>query len=345
MTKISRRSILTAGAASGLVLAATGTGIALADTGTRPRGGGFGVGDTAYVDVAVATLWSEAGIDRKVDAPSLTNPVDLRAWTAAMTLKERHWLIGNLETAALLGKDVIVTEESDDWIKVVVPGQPTPRDERGYPGWVPRGQLTDKAPAGADGPFALVTKPLTWLYDDDGLGTKFLEISYSNRLPVLDESTTALKVATPTDGNKWLSAADATVYASEDDIPAPSGADLVADAKLFVGLPYLWAGTSGFGYDCSGLTHTVYKAHGVTIPRDSGPQKDGGTPVSKDDLQAGDLLFYGQDKVHHVGMYIGDGDMIDARSNTDKEEQLIEVGPVAEHPYDWEYAGAVRYLP
>ncbi|MGH8876158.1 MAG: NlpC/P60 family protein [Stackebrandtia sp.] len=340
MAGYSRRSLLTAGVASGLALATAGA----ARAGDRPRAKAFGVGDVAYVDVAVATLWVAAETAREVDAPSLANPVDLRAWTAAMSLAERRWLIGDLETAALYGKDVLVTEESGDWVKIVVPGQPTPRDERGYPGWVPRIQLTDTAPDGADGPFAQVIAPTSWLHDDAGLGKQFMELSYGNRLPVADSTETAVRVATSSHGEKWLAASDVTVYDSADSIPAPTGEDLVAAAKLFLGLPYLWAGVSGFGFDCSGLTHSVYNAHGVVIPRDAGPQLDAGEPVSEQDLQAGDLLFYGVDRIHHVGMYVGDGDMIDARTNTDTTEQLIEIVPVAEHPYADEFAGAVRYL-
>lgn len=342
--KFSRRGVLKAGAMSGLVIAGVG-GAATPAAAKEPESGGApGVGDVAYVDVAAATLWVEPDKDRKVDAPSLTNPVDLRAWLAAMSLKQRRWLIRNLETQGLYGQDVTVTAESGDWVHVVVHGQPTPRDERGYPGWVLRSQLTSRAPSGSDGPFAQVTDATTWLYDDATLSSEFMEISYGNRLPCLDQTDTALKVATPTHGDKWLSGDAATVYESEDAIPAPSGADLVADAKMFLGLPYLWAGTAGFGFDCSGLTHSLHKAHGVTIPRDSGPQKDAGTPVAAEEMRAGDLLFYGTDRIHHVGMHIGDGHMIDARTNTDKVEQRIEIVAVDEHPYAFEFAGAVRYL-
>lgn len=334
--------MLKASAVTGLGLAAAtlAAGVATADPKPRPRA--WQVGDTAYVDVAVATLWVNAKKDRKVDAPSTTNPVDMRAWTKAMTLKQRHWLVGNLETAALLGQTVTITDVDGAWVKVVVHDQPTPRDPRGYPGWMPSVQLTDKALA--DGKFAQVKSATTWLYDDSGLGKKFMEISYCTRLPVVDASTTAVKVSTPTDGDKWVATSDVDVYATADDIPKPSGADLVADAKMFLGLPYLWAGVSGFGFDCSGYTHSLYRVHGITIPRDAGDQKDAGTPVNADSLVAGDLLFYGTSYIHHVGMCIGDGKIIDARTNTDTTEQVIEIVPIADHPYADEFAGAVRYL-
>ena len=74
---------------------------------------------------------------------------------------------------------------------------------------------------------------------------------------------------------------DGTVYRSQTDIPTPAANDLINTGKMFLGLPYIWAGTSGFGFDCSGFTHTIYKSHGITIPRDSGPQSRAGLQLIK----------------------------------------------------------------
>ncbi len=307
--------------------------------------------DTAYVDVSVATLWTAPDIARDLDAPATGNPVDLRTWTASMTLSDRLWLVGHLETQALYGRRVTVLAESGDWVQVAVAGQPTPRDPRGYPGWLPRTQLTDNQRlARYDGrPFALVTSPTSWLYDDQRLTRRHLELSINTRLPVLRQHGDAIQVATPDDGNEWLSSAEARVYTSDSAVPPPTGADLAATAELFVGLPYLWAGTSAYGFDCSGFTHTVYQRYGITIPRDAQDQFDAGQPVADDQLQAGDLVFYAHDggtgRVHHVGMYIGDGYEIDAPINSSTVESGVEIVKVADHRYADEYAGARRFLP
>lgn len=310
---------------------------------------------TAYVDVAVATLWTDRGIDRPVDQPAVSNPVDMRAWLADMTLEERLWLVGDLETQALYGQQVIVDSESQGWVKIVVPGQPTSRDTRGYPGWLPKGQLTGfattkgtAAKATVDsGPIAVVRTATGWLYHDEALTEPAMELSFNTRLPVVAEAGAAVRVSTPDDGDRWLAAADVAVYPSGDAIPVPSRADLVADAKRFEGLPYLWAGTSGFGYDCSGFTYTVYKRHGITIPRDAHDQFAAGTPVDRDAMQPGDLLFYARStgRIHHVGMYLGDGYMIDAPIHTATEESPIAIVKVDEHRYAHEYAGSRRFLP
>jgi cell wall-associated NlpC family hydrolase len=175
-----------------------------------------------------------------------------------------------------------------------------------------------------------------------------MELSADTRLPVLARVGSMVLVATPDRGDRWLPARDVRVYGKASDIPRPTGADLVRTAKAFVGLHYLWAGTSSFGFDCSGFTHTVYDLNGITIPRDSGPQKAGGKPVGKDELQAGDLIFYaynhGTGSIHHVGMYIGEGYEIDAPGNSATEESPLEIVQVDQHRYADQYAGAARYL-
>jgi cell wall-associated NlpC family hydrolase len=59
---------------------------------------------------------------------------------------------------------------------------------------------------------------------------------------------------------------------------------------MFRGLPYLWAGRSGFGFDCSGLTSLDYRVHGITLPRDASPQSQHGTEVARP--RPGDLLAF-----------------------------------------------------
>lgn len=302
--------------------------------------------ETAYVDVSVATLWTEPNIARDIDSPSLSNPVDMWKWTKSMTYEEKLWLVGNLETQALYGMKVTILEKQGDWAKVVVHGQPTPRHPLGYPGWVPIRQLT-KGNAFAQfqsKPFAQVTSPTAWLYKDPKENHKFMEISFNTRLPVIHSTKNAVKVMTPSDGAKWLKKEDVQIFRTEADIPAPTGEDLVNTAKQFLGLPYLWAGTSGFGFDCSGFTHTIYKAHGITIPRDSSVQAQFGTPVPESELQPGDLLFFaynnGKGRVHHVGMYIGNGKMIHSPNTS----TTVRIDDYRAPGYGEEFAGARRYV-
>ncbi len=302
---------------------------------------------SAYVAVSVATVWTTPQSPRPVDHPALTNPVDIRGWLSAMTPAQQEALTSDDldQTQALFGDRVIVVREQGDWDQVLVPGQPTPKDSQGYPGWIPKAQLASDPGYGAPkASFALADRGITtWLYREPGLSDRDLEISTNTRLPVLSRTGNAVQVATPDRGPRWLDARTATVYEKPTDIPHPSGADLVRYAAGFVNVPYLWGGRAGFGLDCSGFTSTIYQMYGITLPRDAGPQAadSRGRAIDKSALQPGDLLFYSHSKdpdaIYHVAMYSGDGNMIEA----------FETGtPVRITParLGADYWGARRYL-
>ncbi|MBN2354461.1 C40 family peptidase [candidate division KSB1 bacterium] len=92
----------------------------------------------------------------------------------------------------------------------------------------------------------------------------------------------------------------------------PKPQQLVRLARQFMGYPYLWGGLSPKGFDCSGFTRTIYKLHGIALPRDANMQVKSGVEVPFDStfhsLQTGDLLFFGRrpERITHVAMYIGD---------------------------------------
>ena len=93
---------------------------------------------------------------------------------------------------------------------------------------------------------------------------------------------------------------------------------IISKAKSYLGTPYVWGGTSPSGFDCSGLVQYVFKQSGISLPRTTTEQVKLGTYVAKSDLRPGDLVFlqntYRQG-VSHVGIYIGDGQMIHASSS------------------------------
>lgn len=95
------------------------------------------------------------------------------------------------------------------------------------------------------------------------------------------------------------------------------GADAVELASEFMGTPYVWGGEDPSGFDCSGLVQYVYGKLGVQVPRVSRDQAKAGVPVAIQDLQKGDLVFYGSPVVDHVGIYAGDGKMVVAPKRGD----------------------------
>lgn len=86
-------------------------------------------------------------------------------------------------------------------------------------------------------------------------------------------------------------------------------------ALQFVGNPYVWGGTSlTRGADCSGFTLSVYRNYGVSLPHSSKAQANCGERIDLSELQPGDLVFYGGKNIHHVAMYIGNGQVVHAQS-------------------------------
>ena len=96
---------------------------------------------------------------------------------------------------------------------------------------------------------------------------------------------------------------------------APSGdVGAVLEAALEqIGTPYEWGGSGPGGFDCSGLTSFAYRAAGVSLPHSSRAQSRMGVAVSRGELMPGDLVFFG-DPVYHVGIYVGNGKMVHART-------------------------------
>jgi peptidoglycan DL-endopeptidase CwlO len=90
-----------------------------------------------------------------------------------------------------------------------------------------------------------------------------------------------------------------------------SGGDVVDYALRFLGAPYVWGGSSPSGFDCSGFTQYVYRHFDIYLPHSSSMQYAYGVNVSRADLQPGDLVFFYR-PIHHVGVYIGGGKMVNA---------------------------------
>jgi cell wall-associated NlpC family hydrolase len=216
-------------------------------------------------------------------------PLDPRVWpTPQVTYAQRIALVGNMPTQVLYGETVRVLEKKAGWTHIAVPDQPSPLDKRGYPGWVRSWQLGPAFKA----PLVVTVKSAKL-----GNGT---QVGFGSQVQAGTVPTTATAALPHT------------------------RADIVRSAKQFLGLQYLWGGLSAWGYDCSGLTWAVYRAHGITIPRDADAQFAAGAPVALSRVQPGDLLFYESPVVGHVSMAIGNGQMIEA-PNSRSEVRIVPI--------------------
>jgi gamma-D-glutamyl-L-lysine dipeptidyl-peptidase len=90
----------------------------------------------------------------------------------------------------------------------------------------------------------------------------------------------------------------------------PTADDYLKTAESFIGVPYLWGGTTALGLDCSGLVQQVYRLNGVALPRDADQQAMLGRRVEK--ARAGDLLFFGAEAVTHVALATSESEFIHA---------------------------------
>lgn len=121
-----------------------------------------------------------------------------------------------------------------------------------------------------------------------------------------------------------------------------AGQQIVNTAMQYKGCPYIWGGNSPSGFDCSGLVQYVMKSCGYTIGRTCTPQYNGGTPVSKSDLQPGDLVFFANTYTYgisHVGIYIGNNQFIHAANSNDG----VKITSLSDSYYSAHYYGACRY--
>lgn len=121
---------------------------------------------------------------------------------------------------------------------------------------------------------------------------------------------------------------------------ANSSTSLINSARTYLGVKYTYGGTTSSGFDCSGYTQRAFQDVGITIPRTTSQQYATGTPVAKDNLKTGDLVFFNTDGkgASHVGIYVGSSRFIHASTS-----QGVMISSIND-PYYWgsRYLGARR---
>lgn len=105
-----------------------------------------------------------------------------------------------------------------------------------------------------------------------------------------------------------------TIEAPVTDVTITKGQQVIDIAKQYIGVKYVYGGTTPNGFDCSGLVQYVYRQMGVSLYRVAADQAKNGIYVAKEDLQPGDLVFFKKPgrAIHHVGLYVGNGNYLHA---------------------------------
>jgi gamma-D-glutamyl-L-lysine dipeptidyl-peptidase len=220
-----------------------------------------------------------------------------------------------LVTQALMNTPVITGATTDEWIHVRLPD---------YQGWMRSDELGEPVVKG----FCRISKRCTTALDLvavvtathaplylDVEGTETLSIVYlSTALPLLDMAhPQRVQVGLPGGRNAWLSRPDVALRQRTATYPPTPISVITAYARAFLGVPYLWGGTSWQGIDCSGLVQLCYRMGGYMLPRDAAQQHDILLQsVTLEELQEGDLIFFGRQQITHVAMALNSKEYIHA---------------------------------
>lgn len=296
----------------------------------------------------------------QVNVPTRWAVVEL----SANFMREKPDFDQELGDQALMGTVVEILDIQGSWVKIRTP-EP-------YTAWVTDLGLVPLDDAGLrdymEAPKYICTAAHSCIYEEPSVKSgivselvlgDIVRIMYktihhtSGRYKGYDEGRAVLRkkfvgVVLPSGKTGYVPAGDVAVFykwAKEAEALAQKPSEfrdrLVGTARLFLGVPYMWGGTSIKNVDCSGLTRCVYFSNGILLPRNASQQARVGEDVplagSWSKLLPGDLIFWGREatdslpeKATHVGIYIGDGQFIHASHYV----RIGSLDPASEYYYD-----------
>jgi gamma-D-glutamyl-L-lysine dipeptidyl-peptidase len=241
-------------------------------------------------------------------AVALLNAIVLRP---VQNMYSHPSLDADVVSQAIYGANVEVIEQAAGWARI--------RTADDYTGWTPADSLRTGLEYARHGRAGEVSSLFAHLYREASV-TKhapLLTVPFETKLEVVAEpsgDTRWVQVRLPDDRAAWVQSGDLQFLAKPLSVP-----EMIALSKRFLGLPYTWGGTSSFGYDCSGFAQMLCRRRGILLPRDAQPQADwsGAVPVKREQLQPGDLLYFGNSdkKITHTGIYIGGGQFINSTTH------------------------------
>jgi cell wall-associated NlpC family hydrolase len=211
----------------------------------------------------------------------------------------------------IMGYPVKLLQKQDNWYQVKM--------EYGYVGWMTEKSFVQvnslQLVHWKNSPKVRVIKVFGFVYSKPDASSEPVTNVVMNVLLKKGEKVNNkwLKVETPDGRTGFLQKQDCVDAQAKELSKEEMGKSIVETAKTMMGVPYLWGGKSSVACDCSGLTSTVFRAHGIAIGRDSRKQATEGKAVDINDFSKvlpGDLIFFGKDTVSHVAISLGGKDFI-----------------------------------
>ena len=210
-----------------------------------------------------------------------------------------------VDSQAIYGNGVVVIEENGNgWSRIRMPD--------GVEGWVKSSQVVRNDSFEQSSSLRPLKNLFAHIYrvTDTSPYPPLLTIPYGAKIKLvetIDRGERWVPIELVTGEEAWIQRGDVDFAPKRKTLE-----EILTFSKKFIALPYTWGGTSSYGFDCSGFVQMLFKEMGLLLPRNSRDQANSPLliPVSRDDLLAGDLIFFGESRITHVGLYLGDDAVI-----------------------------------
>lgn len=237
------------------------------------------------------------------------------------------------------GTEVEVLNEEDTYYQVAVPSQRNHEFKNGYEGWVFKEDI-DKYPVEIlqDAQKVVVCQQEAEVLLESS--TQVVKVSLGTVLPLIQEEEDFVYVQTP-NGRGEVAKDEVEFYSKK---PKEAKQKLIELANSYLDLRYVWSGVTHVGFDCSGFIYTLFKTFGCVLSRDADDQSLEGQEVSYIEAQPGDILYFayneGKGAVHHVGLYLGEDQMIHSHTPGSK----VMISAISGTKYESELCTVRRHL-